>query len=813
MKTMTMRLAEATEAEQSLDAQIDRVRDAWRSYCTENPFAGYRDTWASEVYTDHAIVRMGEDFYSIPYSEVDGEIVFDTATPTKVERTWVTAEGSGGFEKPIAEADGETDGSKWDVIIIRTGKSKNGRRYRESVLKESAALFEGARVLARSDQEHISGEGKSVLNVVGWIEGVRYERKALRATLNLVDEALRTKILEAWNRGKKDLVGLSLVAEGTGRTVTEAGQKVQDVEAITRVSSVDLVFDPAAGGGLVRLVAAEGKEEEPMLQKLIERLREAAANKADQIPGLLKGVAEAMGYTVDEVIALVVAEDPALTEALDKAKAEPAKTEPAKEPVKVAEAAGGGTGEGDEGLVPAVLGRMVLKQELAEAETLPDPVKKRIEKRFAGKAFKLEDLTEAISDEVASWAEIEKSNGLRSNGSGHRVEVGLEETTKALVALDGFFFDEDLEIDGQKVKRYRSFREAYTDLTGDREITGQLPRQRSGKLGISVAEFGMVKVPITEAVEEKGVTKIRIAEAGELVVSTWAQILGDSITRKMQADYRMAGLDDWRLLADVVPAADFRTNRRMRFGGYGDLAAVAEIGAYVDMTTPGDEEATYAVTKRGGIDVISLEAITNDDVGAIRQIPTRMGRAAARTLYKFVLSALFGANPTCTYDSLALFHATHANLGSTALSVATLSAARVNMYEQTDMSTNEQLGVVPRHLWVPIELEQTAYELLRSDRKPATADNDANYVGSFGIDYHSVLYFTDANNWFLSADKGDVPIIEIAFLNGKEEPELFTQDLPNVGSMFNNDTLTLKIRHMYGGGNLDHRGVFGAVVA
>jgi hypothetical protein len=36
--------------------------------------------------------------------------------------------------------------------------------------------------------------------------------------------------------------------------------------------------------------------------------------------------------------------------------------------------------------------------------------------------------------------------------------------------------------------------------------------------------------------------------------------------------------------------------------------------------------------------------------------------------------------------------------------------------------------------------------------------------------------------------------------------------MPNVGSMFNNDQLTYKIRHIYGGAVLDFRGWFGGIV-
>jgi len=77
----------------------------------------------------------------------------------------------------------------------------------------------------------------------------------------------------------------------------------------------------------------------------------------------------------------------------------------------------------------------------------------------------------------------------------------------------------------------------------------------------------------------------------------------------------------------------------------------------------------------------------------------------------------------------------------------------------------------------------------------------------------TALHWTDATNWYLAADKGDVPLLEIGFLDNKQEPEFFVQDLPNVGSMFSNDMLTYKIRHVYGGGVMDFRGFDASVVA
>jgi hypothetical protein len=82
-----------------------------------------------------------------------------------------------------------------------------------------------------------------------------------------------------------------------------------------------------------------------------------------------------------------------------------------------------------------------------------------------------------------------------------------------------------------------------------------------------------------------------------------------------------------------------------------------------------------------------------------------------------------------------------------------------------------------------------------------------------GIEAIVVDYWTDPNDWVVVADPNLIPTMEIGFFEGREEPELFVQDVPNVGSMFDSDTITYKIRHIYGGDVLDHRGFYKAVVA
>jgi hypothetical protein len=183
----------------------------------------------------------------------------------------------------------------------------------------------------------------------------------------------------------------------------------------------------------------------------------------------------------------------------------------------------------------------------------------------------------------------------------------------------------------------------------------------------------------------------------------------------MIAEYQNPEYIEWRQVAsDIVTINDFRTNRRMRFGGYDVLPAVAEAGPYTGLTSPTDEEATYAIGKKGGTENITMEMIANDDVGAIRRIPLKLALAAKITLYRDIFD-IFTANAATTYDSVALFElANHKNIGSSALAQASLTATRQLMRDQAGYNDAKNiLGIVPKTLLVPNELEEMAMLLTR----------------------------------------------------------------------------------------------------
>ncbi|MBE0598968.1 MAG: hypothetical protein IH614_17070 [Desulfuromonadales bacterium] len=405
-----------------------------------------------------------------------------------------------------------------------------------------------------------------------------------------------------------------------------------------------------------------------------------------------------------------------------------------------------------------------LKGELADSK-LPAAVQEKLTKQFAGRVFETEDLTAAIRLEKEMLDKMTASGTVLGAGG---IRITEDAHDKSVQMLDDFF-----------AGKTHSFRAAYIQVTGDDRVTGDL--KAATRLSASVQS------------------------------GTFAAVLGDSIARQMVAEYNASGLNDWRKIVTVVPLMDFRTQRRVRLGGYGDLPAVAEGNPYAALVTPSDEEATYAPTKRGGTEDITLEAIKNDDVSAIRRLPQKLSRAAARTLHKFVFDFL-ATNPV-VFDAKSLFHVDHGNLGAAALAKATISAGRLAMIKQQEAGSNEPLGIPPRYLVLPPELEDSAYEITVQPNPGNFMPNAPDSVRRQSLEIIAVKAWTDINNWFMVADPKDIPTIEIGFLDGREEPELFVQDQPNVGSMFSNDKLTYKIRHIYGGTVEDYRGLYGALVA
>jgi hypothetical protein len=73
--------------------------------------------------------------------------------------------------------------------------------------------------------------------------------------------------------------------------------------------------------------------------------------------------------------------------------------------------------------------------------------------------------------------------------------------------------------------------------------------------------------------------------------------------------------------------------------------------------------------------------------------------------------------------------------------------------------------------------------------------------------------FTDVNDWGLLLPPQLIDMVEMGYLNGREDPEMFVADMPQSEQVFVADKIRHKIRHEYAGAVIDFRSGYKAVVA
>jgi len=754
-----------------------------------------------DVYQDHVIIDDGAgNLFEAPYTVAEnGTVAIGQPAKVRKQVDYVRVSAAAELSAPVGQQNSPEYGYKWIVQIIEAGTDlQNGATYPYQVLKNAAPLYEGAKVFALTQGQHASPlnpYGKSVRDMVGWLSDVKANATGLEGTLNILKNAgwLREMMVDAWSRGKKDIIGLShdvMAKAPPGRSGP------RNVEEILRVDSVDIVYNPIAGGKFLRMAAAAakaaGQEEVNMFKKLLAALKGQRPDLKDQIEAL-----EAKGDAVseDEVMALVAAATAKDKDDLegDKVKQDITKLIASLKDVTVSQAKE--TYEKAvkiyEDTVKLNACTNLLITEIGESG-LPDIIKNRIRKQFEGKVF----------EEAALRAKEEKEIDDKLTGSGApvgvgglRMEVGPGEPEKLQAAMDKLFGVE-VEEKYKEVQPFNSLRAAYTRLTGDSEMRG-LPSREGLKLGEAFMQ--MMRLPAAYS------------------TSSFSFVLGNSMYRRLIKEYKAVDYREDALVSYYRSAENFKTLEIIQVGYFGDAPDVnPETADYAEITMPTDVEATYALNQKGWILTVTRKVMHNDDLKTVVQLVAKMGRAFRRTHAKRGWAKIID-NATFDGDLTALFHGDHANLGATILTndatgVGILTAALKAMYAQTEQDSGEGLALEPKFLWVPRDLLEISHGL--NSAWPLTAGGNP-HAGRFGANHERIIchpLFTDVKDWGLIASGDDVELLEAAYLNGRREPEFFVADNPTSGQMFVADKIQYKGRHEYEFEIADYRGFYKAVV-
>ena len=720
---------------------------------------------------DEASIDAGT--YRLGYTKTDaGEVSLAAGEPEAVERrtTYEVSEAEAREPGRVLEArDDNADGGRvFHVRIIESGDSKNGRRYPLGVLHAAASMYDGAKAFDhhRTPEEITTS---TVDGLVGYYRDVQADDTGLVADLHLLPGATHVAecfdaSLAAQEAGGPPIAGISHDVLAEFKASQARGSRVLEATKIVRVLSADVVADPSAGGKAIRMVAGGDGE----------TLGNDTTEEHDMPKTLAELLAEA---TPDDLAALKaqLAEDPeagseASTTETEEPAGEPSAEEPSAEPAE----------EEEKVLVAAESfhGRAILREAVADHEGLTVEMLKDL----VGDRFTEADVAAAVKQYIRLAEAIEQRNLTPTVAPGaiRVTEEALDKTKERVYQTLCRNWQEG----------YTSFFEMFEDITGQR-----IRPDADGAALIVRESWDAARISGARATESIGST-------------TWGEILGDSITRRLIEMYRRPNYGTWRKIARTTPVRDFREQKRDRMGGYGNLPTVTQGDPYQPLTSPTDEEATYSVAKRGGTEDLTWEAVMNDDLGAIARIPEALGRAAARTLHEFVWLDLFQSNPTCSYDSVALFAAGHGNTESVALSHSAINTLRRKMRDQAEYGVaGKPLGIRPACLIVPNELEDLAHQICTSAVAIPSTTPGSSDVPNLHQTLEPIVVdeFTDATEFFLTADVAELPVIEVGFLNGREDPELFMQDDPRVGAVFSSDKVTWKIRHVYSGAVLDHR--------
>jgi hypothetical protein len=300
----------------------------------------------------------------------------------------------------------------------------------------------------------------------------------------------------------------------------------------------------------------------------------------------------------------------------------------------------------------------------------------------------------------------------------------------------------------------------------------------------------------TEGMDKMGL----VGRAFTQGTSDFPILLESAMHKTLQSAYVLAP-DTWSRFCARGSVSDFRAHNRYRVGSIGNLDALNEHGEYKNKPIPDGERSPIQAGTKGNTINLTRHAIINDDLGAFLGLATAFGRSARRTIEADVY-ALLASNPVMP-DTFALFSTEHGNLASSAgaPSVDTLEAARVLMAKQKDVGNNDFLDLRPA-IWLgPMGTGGDARVVNDAQYDPDTANKlqRPNKVRGLLRDIVDTPRILDTK-WYLFADPSEAPVIEVAFLDGQDQPFLDMEE------GFSVDGARWKVRLDYGVAAIDYRG-------
>ncbi|MDI6748245.1 MAG: Clp protease ClpP [Rhodocyclaceae bacterium] len=305
-------------------------------------------------------------------------------------------------------------------------------------------------------------------------------------------------------------------------------------------------------------------------------------------------------------------------------------------------------------------------------------------------------------------------------------------------------------------------------------------------------------------INTEGMTQMEVVAAGFTQSgSDFPVLLENTMHKALQAAYATVALT-WNRFCAIGSVSDFRAHSRYRVGSLSNLDAVSELGEFKNKTIPDGEKSSITAATKGNIINLSRQAVINDDLGAFVGLAASFGRASARTIESdvYAMLALNSGMGPLMGDGKALFHVDHGNIAiDGAWAVTILESMRTKMAMQKDVGDNDYLDLRPAVALCSIGDGGTLRVINNSEYDPDTANKlqRPNMVRGLFRDVVDTPRLA-AGRGYAFADPGEAPVIEVAFLDGAQEPYLEIKD------GFEVDGASYKVRLDFGIAAIDYRG-------
>jgi len=292
-------------------------------------------------------------------------------------------------------------------------------------------------------------------------------------------------------------------------------------------------------------------------------------------------------------------------------------------------------------------------------------------------------------------------------------------------------------------------------------------------------------------------SKDEIVRLAFVSTSDLPYILGATADSSLRAGYGV-GPKQWSRLTARRVVSNFRLQYELNLALTATFPKVPEGGEYkVASITEGRE--SYRVYTYGQKLLVTRQVLINDSLGALTDVPFRLGRAAAESQ-----DTLFWAHLVANGnlgDGNALFVAAHSNLidAGTAINVDNLGIARKTLALQTN-EDGQVMGLTPQFLVVPAAKEQLARQYMSNAFNPTAQTGINPWVGMAEIIVAPKLDTPSAISWYLFADPTVAPVIVAVYLAGNEG--IFSQSETTVDV----DGFKWLMRYDFGLGSVDYRG-------